>query len=282
MLNISVQFPDDRGAAFYPQHAAVQSYVIILSMTPFPVGIEAVVGCAALVLQALLGRIAARAILLDDASGAAGNVGVDEHAQAIGFVAQNVICTAADDNAGTLLCEIQDHLLLNPPEVVLEGMAVAVTVVEGTLKPVAADAVFATFGHILLGETALFGDFIDQIRIVAGDPQLCCNLLADGASAAAELSADGDDPIAHFGPSSLIGRFRCKFPGSTLLPFLKEKVCNEKLDLRFSLHTPDIIINPTETQKQEHIANIFAERNCRNSSKVLCNFSETLLILSVG
>ena len=100
MLNISVQFPDDRGAAFYPQHAAVQSYVIILSMTPFHVGIEAVVGCAALVfvLKTLLGGILSFAVNIYYALGAEFHVSMNENLQTVSLVSENVVGTFSDDD----------------------------------------------------------------------------------------------------------------------------------------------------------------------------------------
>ena len=44
---------------------------------------------------------------------------------------------------------------------------------------------------------------MDQLGVVTGDSQLVGCLVVDGGSAAAEFTADGNDPIFHVGCSPL-------------------------------------------------------------------------------
>ena len=99
-----VEVSDDVGALVDAELAAVERDVVILRVAPLHVRVEAVIGRAALVLvaQALLGRLLALAVDLDDALGAERHIRVDKDLEALGLVLQNVVRAAADDDTGAL------------------------------------------------------------------------------------------------------------------------------------------------------------------------------------
>ncbi len=79
------------------------------------------VRCAALVLvaQALLGRLLALAVDLDDALGTERHIRMDKDLEALGLVLQNVVRAAADDDTGALFGKLADDAALNFPEDIL-------------------------------------------------------------------------------------------------------------------------------------------------------------------
>ena len=91
--------------------------MVILRVAPLHVRVEAVIGRAALVLvaQALLGRLLALAVDLDDALGAERHIRVDKDLEALGLVLQNVVRAAADDDTGALFGKLADDAALNFP-----------------------------------------------------------------------------------------------------------------------------------------------------------------------
>ena len=94
-------FSDKLHAFINSQHAAVQRQMVILGAAPFHVGIEAVIGCPALILvpQAILRGLFPLAIYLNDAFCAVLHIGMDKNFQAIRLILQNEVGTAADDTA---------------------------------------------------------------------------------------------------------------------------------------------------------------------------------------
>ena len=63
--------------------------------------------------------------------------------------------------------------------------------------------IFAGFFHIARRKAGFLRHFLNNLRIIARNAQLFRDLFADGASAAAEFAADGDDSVFHtrFTPS---------------------------------------------------------------------------------
>ena len=106
-----------------PQRAAVQRQVIIPRVAPLHVGVEAVIGGAALVLipQALLRRLLPFAVDLDNALGPERHIRMNENLQAVGLVPQDVVGTAADNDAGAFLRKLRNDLILMIPEDILVG-----------------------------------------------------------------------------------------------------------------------------------------------------------------
>ena len=98
-----------------------------------------------------------------------------------------------------------DLALRHPHEVPADGPVVSGRRRKGIGEPVA--RLFAVFGDVLLGKAALFRHFFDEFLIVTGDAELFRHFLGDRASAAAEFTADGDDPVLH-GTALLIIRAR--------------------------------------------------------------------------
>ena len=60
-----------------------------------------------------------------------------------------------------------------------------------------AGGVLAGILHIALVEAALSGNFLDQFLVIAGNTKRLGGLFADGAAAAAKLTADGDNAVFH-------------------------------------------------------------------------------------
>ena len=108
MLAVSEQFCDNIHALVYTQHAAVQRQVVVLRMTPLHVGVETVVGGAALVLvtQALLRGMLTFSVHLDDTLGTEFHIRMDKDLQTVRLVLQNVVGTAPDDDAGALFGKV--------------------------------------------------------------------------------------------------------------------------------------------------------------------------------
>lgn len=121
LIQRSVQISEDLHAAVDAQRAAVERDIVVLGVPPLHIRVKPVVGCAPLILipQALLRGLLALAIHLDDALCAKRGIGVDEHAQKIRLIAQDVVCTPPHDDAGAFLGQIRDDLELDFPKVVL-------------------------------------------------------------------------------------------------------------------------------------------------------------------
>ena len=166
-------------------------------MSPLHIGIEPVVGRAALILvaQTLFGRGFALAVHLDDALGAEFHVGMDKDFETVGGVAQDVVGAAANDDAGFFLGQIGDDLVLDLPQIILVG---------GTESAVPERRGQTTVGRILTGildvvfvESALCGNLANELVVVAGNTQFFCGLFADCSATAAKFPADGDDSVFH-------------------------------------------------------------------------------------
>ena len=60
-----------------------------------------------------------------------------------------------------------------------------------------AGGVFSSLLDIVRCKTCFFCHLLNDLRVIARDPQLFRNLFADGAPAAAKLTADGNDSVFH-------------------------------------------------------------------------------------
>ena len=194
---VSIKLRDDVHALVDADNAAVQRQVVVLGMTPLHIGVEAVIRRAALILipHTLLRGLLPLTVDLHDALGTERHIRVDKDFQAVCLVPQNIVGTAANNDAGTLFRQLRDDLVLMLPENVLVG---------GAEHPVgkgrgqeAAGSVLARLLHIVRREAGLLRHFLNDLRVIAGDAQLFRYLFADGASAAAKLAADGDNSVFH-------------------------------------------------------------------------------------
>ena len=122
---------------------------------------------------------------------------MDEHLQAVGRVPQDVVCTAAHNDTGALLRQVQDDMLLHGPEEVLGRGALEGVVGKRIGQPVAVGGLLPLFLNVLLGEPTFLGEPLNKLVVVAGDSQTLGGLPADGAASASEFPADGNDPIFH-------------------------------------------------------------------------------------
>lgn len=115
---------------------------------------------------------------------------MDEDLQAVGLI---LVRTAAHDDAGLLFGKLCDDPALHFPEdILIRGAKGAVGECRGQK---ASGRVLARFLDIVLGKAALLRELFDELGIIAGDAELIGDLFADGAAAAAEFAADGDDTV---------------------------------------------------------------------------------------
>ena len=193
---------DKLGAGFDTEDAAVEAHVVILGLRPCAAGVVLVVDLALLVLfgKALFRRFVALAVLLDDALGAAFHIRVDEDVQAVLALAQDIVRAAADDDAVPLLCQLLDELHLLDVQPVEHGQRVRRLRGgrDGKQQAASCAGVLAVLLDKARGEAAAPRNLVDQLMIVKGVAEAFGDQPADGTSAAAELTADGDNRF-HYG-----------------------------------------------------------------------------------
>ena len=193
---------DQLHAKLLTQHPAVQSQIVVGGHTPLAVGVEAVVVAAAvvLVLDALGDGLVGGAVLLQDPLGAMLVARVDEDVEAVGAVAEDVVGATAHDDAGLLVGDVLDHLGLGLVELLVDrGVAVGARGAHGQLveEAVGVGGVLLVLADEFLRKTALAGHLGDELVVVKGDPHTLGGRLGNGVSAAAELTADGNDAFFH-------------------------------------------------------------------------------------
>ena len=171
--------------------------MIVGGIAPVHIGVEAVVGGAALVLllQPGFGRFLPLAVDLHDAVSPELHVGVDKDLQAVGAVLQDKIGAAPHNDAGLFFCQFPDDPVLQLPKQVLVGGAEA-AVGEGGGEE-AAGGILSGLLDVVFVKAAFGSQFPDQFGVVAPDGEMLCHQFADGSAAAAKLAADGDDAFFH-------------------------------------------------------------------------------------
>lgn len=118
---------------------------------------------------------------------------MNEYFQTIGFLPQNIIGTAPHDDAGSLLGNLQNDLVLDIPQNIFIGRPQR-SVGKQRLQ-MAAGHTLARLLYIVLGKTAFFGQLLDQFGIIAGDAELLRDGFSNGAAAAAKFTADGNNAV---------------------------------------------------------------------------------------
>ena len=124
-------------AGVHAERAAIEANVIILCLPPDAARVVLIIDLALLVLlgETLLRCLLRLAVALDDAAGAAGHVGTDEHMQAVLPVAQDIVRAAADDDALALFRQLLDDLALRDIELIVHGeVVVAVALGRGQIE----------------------------------------------------------------------------------------------------------------------------------------------------
>ena len=194
--NLRKAFNDLR-TLFNADDPAVQRNMIVGGIAPLHIGIEAVVGGAALIffLQPGFGRFLPLAVDPHDAVSPELHVRVDKDLQAVGAVLQDKIGAASHNDAGLFFCQFPDDPVLQLPKQVLVGGAEA-AVGEGRGEE-AAGGVLSGLLDVVFVKAAFGSQFLDQFGVVALDAQMLCHQFADGSAAAAKLAADGDDAFFH-------------------------------------------------------------------------------------
>ena len=167
--------------------------MIVGGIAPVHIGVEAVVGGAALVLllQPGFGRFLPLAVDSHDAVCPELQVGVDKDLQAVGAVLQDEVGAAPHDDAGLFFCQFPDDPVLQLPKQVLVSETEA-AVGEGRSKE-AAGGVLSGLPDVVFVKAAFCSQLLKQFGVVAWDTQMLCHQFADGSAAAAKLAADGDD-----------------------------------------------------------------------------------------
>ena len=129
---------NDLCTLFNADDPTIQCNMIVGGIAPFHIGVETVVGSAALVLllQTGLGRFLPLPVDPHDAVSPELHVRVDKDLQAVGAVLQDKIGAASYDDAGLFFCQLPDDPVLQLPNQVLVGGAEA-AVGEGRSKEAA-------------------------------------------------------------------------------------------------------------------------------------------------
>ena len=177
--------------------------MVVLSRTPLPVGVVLVIHPAAgvLVRQALLRGLLRLAVQADDAVGPELHTGVDEGVEAVVTVLQDVVGAPAHNDAWALVRQVPDHPVLDGPQEVRGGHPAHgsgnAAAQKGVGEAVLAGGELPLFLNELGVKAALQRHLFDQLLVVIGDAQPLGDRLSDGAPAASELTADGDDLLFH-------------------------------------------------------------------------------------
>ena len=118
---------NDFRTLFNADDPAIQRNMIVGGIAPVHIGVEAVVGGAALVLllQPSFGRFLPLPVDTHDAVCPELHVRVDEHLQAVFPVSQDIVAAPAHDDAGTLVGQLPYHVGLGEEGLVADGDAVA-------------------------------------------------------------------------------------------------------------------------------------------------------------
>jgi len=189
------------------QNTGVKRDVIVLGLSPGPTGVVLIVYTTALVLfvQTLLGALIGLAVAAHNAFSTVCYICKYKSMQCIGTVLQDVVSITANNDAGTLLGQLQYDAALDIPQEVGSGQTIHHTGDtlrgKGVGKQAAAGGVLAVLFHELGSKAGFQCDLIDQFLIVERNAQTFCNHTANTAAAGAKFTADGDDFLFHISAS---------------------------------------------------------------------------------
>ena len=187
---------DDRiRAAFDRQAACIEADVIVERLAPFAAGEVLIVRLAAFILiaQTLVDAFVALAVFGQNSLLAAFFIRPDEAAQYAGFIAQQEVGAAADDDTVSLFGQIQDDFGLRFKQLFVEVEAEAAAGEHGH----EAVLLFAVLFDELFSESALRGDLFDQVPVVEVIAEFCGDQSADSTAARSEFSGNGNDVCSH-------------------------------------------------------------------------------------
>jgi hypothetical protein len=120
--------------------------------------------------------------------------GVDEDAQHVLAVAQDIVAAAAHDDAGAFVGQLLDDAALQDEDLVAQRKVIAHRI-QAVQQAVGVPLLAG--GHGLLGQSGILGGHRDQFLVVELDAQCACHVLGDVASAGAVLTAQSDDRLCH-------------------------------------------------------------------------------------
>ena len=191
-MDDSVKGTDNLSTPLQPKHTAVKRNMVVLGLSPLFVRIKAMVGSPALVfvLQPLLRGSVPLTVDLHNPLCPEVQVCVNKDLPAICRVPEAVIRAAAHDDTGPLPGKLCNDLILDCPQIIFVGGAI--DAVGEDIGKHAAGGIFSGFPNVALTESALLGDCLDDLCVIAGNPQFLRYRFPNGASAAAEFPADGD------------------------------------------------------------------------------------------
>ena len=158
---------DQVGAGLSAQ-GRIQAQIVVLGLAPAVLGVIVVVACTGAVMLGQLGLPqAVRHVFGVGAALGKLDAGlqrrVDEGAQHVGALTQDVVTAAAQNDAGALGGQLLDDVALQNVDLVGQGHRVAHHV---QAVDQAAAALVLAGGNGLLGQTALFGGKGDQLLII--------------------------------------------------------------------------------------------------------------------
>lgn len=194
-MNDSKQMRKDIYAGINTKRTAVQCDVEIRSVAPFFTGIALIVFFAALILvtDALQGIFTGFAIDLDNAFGAQTFFRVDVCTKTVGIL-EDMTGTPAHDDAGALLCKLQNGFFLCDPQCSLQ-VDVLPCLICSVRKQFSFCAVLVQFCNHIFGKTAFFGKQLNQFLIIAWDTKDRSNLFTNRSATTSELATDRKDSI---------------------------------------------------------------------------------------
>ena len=192
--------------------AGVEGDIIVLRLAPLSIRVIAVVVCPRLILlaEALLHTFTVEAVIVHRTIHLVLQGSVDKYMEGIVPILQDVVGAAADDDALLLLRDILNDIALYHIQLILQRKHVTsehlsgIGHVAGDVEQKAAGNVLALLLDKLLRQTTLLRNAIDQFLVIKCIAEFLRKLAADGTSAAAALTADGDDSL-----HSLFRRGKC-------------------------------------------------------------------------
>ena len=152
-------------------------------------------------MQTLLRRFVGLAVTADNAFCTVGDICKYKGVQGILTVLQNVIGIPAHDDAGTLLCQLQNDAALDIPQEISSGQAVHdagnALRCEGIGEQAAAGRMLTMFFNELGCEAGFHSNLIHQFLVIEGNTQSFSNHTANGTATGTKLTADGNDFLFH-------------------------------------------------------------------------------------
>ena len=186
-----------------PEVRGVDAQVVALGGAPCLAAIVVVVVGATAVglLDELVGLLFGDAFLADHACYAVFEIGGEEEVYLTRMVAQDIVGTAAYEDARFLLSEVAYDVALHLEEGIVAQARVGRA--EGVgCRAVREDGMEESVTLLLIGilekllsEATLLGCQLDELAVVRCDTIMTCQHVGDAASATAELSADVDDEM---------------------------------------------------------------------------------------